>query len=133
MSDPSHTLLLLEDEPVVLMDLADAAEDHGCVAHLATNVAQAMARLDSCAADIDVAILDVSLGADETCLPVAHRLDAFGIPYLLYTGDLDRHDEKVRELNAQIIAKPTACEEVVAAAIAFAGPRDGRAANTAAR
>lgn len=112
-----YTFLLLEDEPVVLMDLADAAEDRGCTTHLASSASAAIKVLKDHGGEIDVAVLDVSLGADDTCLPVAHQLDALRIPYLIYTGDLDRHDEQVRELEADIIAKPTPADRVIAAAI----------------
>ena len=111
-------ILLLEDEPLILMDLEFAATDLGCTVHTAHSCKAAMELL--AASRFDVAILDVSLGGKTTCLPVAQRLEELGTPYLLHTGDLDRHDEHVRKLEAKLIAKPAAAGKVVAAAIELA-------------
>lgn len=111
------TILLLEDEPIILMDLEFAAEDHGCDAVSASSCAGALERLATFD-EIDVAVLDVSLAGLETCLPVAEELGRRGIPYLLHSGDLDRHDDTIRQLDAELIAKPASAEDVIAAAIA---------------
>ncbi|MEE4207600.1 MAG: response regulator [Erythrobacter sp.] len=111
------TILLLEDEPIILMDLEFAAEDHGCRAVPVSNCAGALERLATLG-EVDVAVLDVSLQGGETCLPVAEELGRLGIPYLLHSGDLDRHDEQIRRLGAELIAKPASADEVIAAAIA---------------
>lgn len=110
-------ILLLEDEPLILMDLEFAAADLGCTVHTAHSCKAAMELIDG--ARFDVAILDVSLGGKSTCFPVAKKLEELGTPYLLHTGDLNRHDEHVRELEAKLIAKPAAASKVVAAAIAL--------------
>jgi DNA-binding NtrC family response regulator len=110
------TILLLEDEPLILMDLEFAAEEAGCLPLCASAVSQALRMLGS-DRRIDVAILDVSLKDDETCLPVAHALQERGIPFLLHSGDLDRTDEKVRELDAVLIAKPASADRVVETAL----------------
>ncbi len=116
----AHTILLLEDEPLILMDLEFATQDFGCSALLAASAAQALALLEDHKHALTVAVLDVSLGAGATCFPVAKELDRLGIPFILHSGDLDRHDERVRELDAELIAKPAPAEEVIAAAIAYA-------------
>jgi CheY-like chemotaxis protein len=109
-------ILLLEDEPIILMDLEFAAEDLGCDAVPASNCAGALERLATLGG-VDVAVLDVSLAGGETCLPVAEELGRLGIPYLLHSGDLDRHDERIRRLDADLIAKPASADDVIAAAI----------------
>lgn len=111
------SILLLEDEPIILMDLEFAAEDYGCDAVPASSCAGALERLATLG-EVDVAVLDVSLAGGETCLPVAEELGRRGIPYLLHSGDLDRHDETIRQLDADLIAKPASAETVIAAAIA---------------
>lgn len=122
--NPAYTVLLLEDEPLILMDLEMAVEDRGCRALTSSTIDQALqfiAEPDK----IDVAILDVSLGGGYTCMPVARELKSRGIPFILHSGDLDRHEERVRTLDAPLIAKPAMAEKVVAAAIAFgAGGED---------
>lgn len=113
------TILLLEDEPLILMDLEFAAEEAGCAALCASAVAPAIAHIER-GEPVDVAILDVSLKDNETCLPVARALQQRGIPFLLHSGDLDRKDETVRDLDAVLIAKPASANRVIEAALNLA-------------
>lgn len=119
------TLLLLEDEPLILMDLEFAAEDCGCTALCAQNGRAALDLLEQHSDKVDVAILDVSLAEGETCFPVAHQLQRLGIPYVLHSGDLDRHNERIRTLEAARIAKPAPVEMVIATAIEQVSPPNG--------
>lgn len=114
----AHTILLLEDEPLILMDLEFAAQDFGCEALLASNAQEALGLVGEHAARLSVAVLDVSLGEGTTCFPVAQELERLAIPFILHSGDLDRHDEKIRTLDAQLIAKPASSDAVIAAALA---------------
>ena len=109
-------ILLVEDEPLILLDLEFAVEDAGSAFASAGCVAQALDHLDN-VSEIDVAILDVSLSRGETCAPIAEELKKRGIPFILHSGDLDRRDETIRSLGARLIAKPAISERVVAAAI----------------
>lgn len=116
-------ILMLEDEPLILMDLEFAAEDLGCQPLCASSVADAKAILEGPEA-VDVAVLDVTLKDGETCVPIARELQRRGIPFLLHSGDLDRHDETVRALGAELVAKPASAERVIARAMSFAQDRD---------
>ena len=111
----NYSILLLEDEPLILMDLEMAAEDRGCAVLSAASCKGALEIIES-GAVISVAILDVSLGQGETCFPVASELARRHIPFILHSGDLDRHDEMIREIGAELIAKPAPADKVVAAA-----------------
>ena len=122
MTGPSKTILLLEDEPLILMDLEYAAEDVGLRSLTASDVKSALQLLAS--DPPDCAILDVSLKAGETCLPVAEELDRQGIPYIIHSGDLDRQDERIRSLNAPRAAKPCPSDKVVRMALDHAGLSD---------
>jgi DNA-binding response OmpR family regulator len=115
-------ILMLEDEPLILMDLEFAAEDAGARPLCASSVREALSILQ--AETVDSAILDVTLKDGETCVPVARALDERGIPYLLHSGDLDRHDETVRGLRAELVAKPASAAGVIARALRYA-ERDG--------
>ena len=126
----SYSILILEDEPLILMDLEFAAEDRGCEPHVASGVKSALDIIES--GQLDVAILDVSLGRGTTCFPVAQELRRREIPFILHSGDLDRHNEKVRELDAPLIAKPAAADKVIAAAIVCAEGEDADAVKIAA-
>lgn len=114
----SYTILLLDDEPMILMDLQFAGEDRGCRMLTATTCAEAHAILKR-EPRIDVAILDVSLADDCTCAPVAMDLKGRGIPFILHSGDYVRGGERVTMLKAPIISKPVASDKVIAAAIAY--------------
>lgn len=127
-----RTILILEDEPLILMDLEFAAQDQGCEALTALCQDDALAFVAERAAHISVAVLDVSLGAGNTCLPVARELDRLGIPYILHSGDLDRHDETLRELDATLIAKPACAVSVVEAALSLASSSSDEAERHAA-
>lgn len=116
----SCTILLLDDEPLILMDLECAAEDEGCRSLCATSTGQALAMLSG-AHHIDVAVLDVTLQNGETCVPVARELERLRIPYLLHSGDLDRHDETVRALGSELIAKPACSARVIRRAMSYLG------------
>jgi DNA-binding response OmpR family regulator len=118
MSGVPH-ILLLEDEVLILMDLEMAAEELGCRVSSAVSVDEALALLDEHSTDIDVAVLDVTLGAASTCFPVARQLDRLDIPYLLHSGDLNRHNERIRQLDAALIAKPAPSSDVMGAALAM--------------
>jgi CheY-like chemotaxis protein len=118
--NPFAHVLLLEDEPMILMDLQFAAEDCGCAALSATSVGEALRLLEGEHA-VCVGVLDVNLGGGETCVPVARELERRGIPYILHSGDLDRQDETVRSLGARLIPKPSNAQHVISTAISYGG------------
>ncbi len=113
----SQTLLLLEDEPLILMDLEFAAEDCGCNVLCAATTKSALDIIEQHGDNIDAAVLDVSLADGHTCFPVAHQLKRLGIPFILHSGDLDRHNERIRTLEAARISKPAPVEMVIATAL----------------
>ena len=115
--DPSPTspirVLVVEDEPLVLMDMEFYLSDAGFEVLTARSCDQGN---DVLSARVpDVAVLDVNLGRGETCEPLARRLADVGVPFLLHTGDLERRGEMVVGLNAPIIAKPSLPDDVIAA------------------
>lgn len=116
----SYTILLLEDEPLILMDLEHAVQDRGCTALITSSASEALKIVEAHSDELTVAVLDVSLGESRTCFAVAQELDKRSIPFILHSGDLDRHDEKIRELDAELVAKPAPADKVIAAALAYA-------------
>lgn len=113
-SEPCH-VLVLDDEPLILLDLEFAVEDAGCKPLTALDLVEALSIVQNNA--ISAAILDVSLGRGQTCEQVARTLAEMGIPYVLHTGDLDRMDEAVRQLGGTLVPKPTPAAVVVARAL----------------
>lgn len=112
-------ILLLDDEPLILMDLEFAAEDQGCNPVTATNVREALEHIEA-TGGVSCAVLDVTLRDGETCMPVARELERRHIPYLLHSGDLNRQEGTLAALNAQLIAKPACSRRVVETALSLA-------------
>jgi DNA-binding NtrC family response regulator len=92
--------LVLDDEPLILLDLECAVADAGCVPLTALEP-EALEILDI--ERVCAAILDVSLGQGKTCEPVARALAARGVPYVLHTGDVERLDMAVRDLGGILV------------------------------
>lgn len=83
MSTP-RTVLIVEDEPLISMMLEDFLEALGHkVIAAADSVAEALGWVDK--GGFDLAILDVNLKG-ENVWPVATRLSASGVPFVLATG-----------------------------------------------
>ena len=76
------SVLLVEDEFLILLDLEDVLAEAGARVTTATSVAEAHEALG---ARFDVAVLDVRL-PDGEVFPVAHRLAAQGVPLVFHSG-----------------------------------------------
>ena len=84
MTSPAR-ILVVEDEPLIAMMLEDFLDLLGrTVTGTADSVAAAIAAVDQ--GGIDAVILDVHLRAGEKSWPVADKLAAAGIPFVLATG-----------------------------------------------
>lgn len=116
-------VLVLEDEPLILMELCFALEDHGADPVSANTVAKALSALEDSAPD--AAILDVNLGRGTTCEPVAKALRARGIPFLIHSGDLVRQGELISRIDAEVIPKPADSADVVERALMLADRAPG--------
>ena len=78
-------VLVVEDESIVAMLLEDVLADCGCeMVGPATNVAEALRLIDG--GGLDLALLDVNLGAGATSFPVAEALKARSVPFVFVTG-----------------------------------------------
>lgn len=79
-----HSILIIEDEPLIAMMLEDFIESLGhSPMGTADNIDDALECVER--GGFDLVILDVNLGARE-CWPVADRLAAQSIPFILATG-----------------------------------------------
>jgi DNA-binding response OmpR family regulator len=77
-------VLVVEDEPLVAMDLQDVLRDAGCtVVGPALSLKQGMRLIEEEA--VDGAVLDVNLG-DEMVFPLADVLAERSIPFVYVTG-----------------------------------------------
>lgn len=95
-----HAVLLVEDEPLILMDIQQALQEEGARVIPASTVQEAR---DMLAAErITAAILDYRLqdgAADDICRELTERQ----IPFVIYTGDPDVKDACK---NFDIVSKP---------------------------
>lgn len=110
LSGAPPIVLVLEDEPLIAMDLQFAFEDHGVDVHVAASCGEACGLLETL--DFDGAVLDVNLGRGETCERVAAVLRSRGVPFVLHTGDLNRQGEAIARLDAVVVPKPTPATQV---------------------
>ena len=78
-------IMIVEDEPLLAMLLEESLRElgHEVVASAAT-VEQGLAELDS--VEIDMALLDFTLGDEGDAVPIALRLRDRGLPFAYLTG-----------------------------------------------
>lgn len=97
------TILVVEDEVLIAMDINESLEEAGARVIYGRNLRQGLERVEQ---PIDVALLDVSLGHSETCLPIVERLRARGVPFVLHSGDVQRLGETITNIGAPVLEKP---------------------------
>jgi DNA-binding response OmpR family regulator len=78
-----HSILIVEDELLVAMDIADAFESVGAVTTMATTLQQALILVES--EDLKAAVVDHILGPEDSS-PLCARLNERSLPFLIYTG-----------------------------------------------
>lgn len=107
-------VLLVEDEPLVALDIEMALEDAGALVHgPAPSVAIAHSLLDD-DWPIDVAILDVNL-QDSDVYPVAERLQRAGVPFVFHTGHASRSELARRFPGCIVCRKPVPTDTLLEA------------------
>jgi DNA-binding response OmpR family regulator len=107
----SSTILIVEDEPLIALDLHAALREAGAGLIAATTTPEALLLIRR--NEIAAAIVDVALSAGD-CREVCQALFHRSIPFLFYTGH--RHAAVLKEWpEAMILDKPQRLEDVVAA------------------
>ncbi|MGJ4931790.1 PAS domain S-box protein [Bradyrhizobium sp. HKCCYLS2038] len=105
-------VLVLEDEPLIAMDVAAALSDAGwSVIGPASTVAQALALLRTIGCD--AAVLDTNIGA-ETAEPVAAELVRSGTPFITVSGYSHEQQPEIMK-KGLVMSKPVERERLVAA------------------
>lgn len=107
------TILLVEDELLISMDISDALHDVGAIVHACMSVTQALASLGEM--NFSAAVIDYRLGdgdAGELC----QRLTDLGVPFVIYSGYREV-DEVCRKWG--VIPKPASPQALIARVIAL--------------
>ncbi|HET9510733.1 MAG TPA: response regulator [Sphingomonas sp.] len=111
----ADTVLLVEDELLIALDLQATIEDAGfAVEGPCMTVEEAQDAIDRCSGGLVAALLDVRL-ADGTVFPAADRLYADGVPIIFHSGHADTSDLRARYPTATICPKPSAPSSLAAA------------------
>ena len=96
-------ILLVEDDPLICLDLETSLVEFGAIVTAASNVNKALEALD--AAAFDFAVLDFELGV-QTSEPIAKAAQAHSVPFLYLSG-YSEHDERfARWPGVRVLAKP---------------------------
>jgi DNA-binding response OmpR family regulator len=104
-----HSVLVVEDEPLIALDIADAMRTAGATVLTAQRVADGL-RL-SCHPGLSAAVVDFGL-SDGEGTELCKLLNERGVPFVLYTGFADV-DQNVRP--GIVIRKPATPYQLVTA------------------
>jgi DNA-binding NtrC family response regulator len=103
------SILVVEDEPLIALDISQAFEAVGAHLTITNTLRHAMLLIEH--DGLSAAILDHALGDGETSLLHA-RLEARGIPFMIYSGYSRRPDTPAAVPH---ITKPASHEQLMAA------------------
>jgi DNA-binding response OmpR family regulator len=106
------TVLLVEDNPMIAMDIEDILHEHGIEkVRLATTLEDADHHLTDA---IDLAVLDFTLGS-ETTENLALRMQTLGIPFVFVSGFAEKLSMQQALKDTPIVVKPFQPEDLMAA------------------
>jgi DNA-binding response OmpR family regulator len=106
-------LLLVEDDPLIALDIADTLRAAGARVFSAASVREALAMLDGLS--LSAAVIDYRLG-DGTADDLCERLTEMGIPFVIYSGCIEIEGACNKW---GIISKPAAPATLVAMVVAL--------------
>ena len=109
---PSPSILIVEDEILVAMNLCMAFEDDGMqIVGPARTLSEALNFLAS-ETWIDAAVLDVDLSGHEV-FPVADQLQTQGVPFIFHTGHETQLNLNLKYPSAEVFSKPSSPDQLV--------------------
>lgn len=107
----NKSVLIVEDEPFIAFDLADAMTDAGAtVMGPALTMREAGDALDG--ATPNMACLDINIGAD-LIWPIAQRLRDDGVPFVFVSAQSKQSDLPAPFGGYQCIAKPASQADLI--------------------
>lgn len=104
-------VLILDDELIIAMALADDLEDEGFeIVGPFNTLEKAVAAVDE--QEPDGALLDVNLGRGRTSFDLAEKLENRGVPFAFVTGYSETNSIAAEFSNAPVLGKPVRPDEV---------------------
>jgi CheY-like chemotaxis protein len=97
-----RSILIVEDEPLVALDVRAALTAAGASVVSAADCREALRLVDS--TGLSAAILDIDLGPGGDCSEVCERLSEQRIPFLFFTGEV-RPDILLKWPDAPVLTK----------------------------
>lgn len=102
-----RSVLIVENEPLIALELKELFEAEGANVHVASTVTDASRLIKQ--TTLSAAVLDFSLIGGDTA-QICRTLRAYSVPFMYYTG-LDGLDEK--SLAAPILIKPASAVALI--------------------
>lgn len=108
-----RTILLVEDELLIAMDIEAALEDRGFrVRGPIMRVSDGLLIADDPNEKFDAAILDINLRGEDV-YPIAEKLKSRGVPFLFHTGHGEANTLEARFGNIPVCNKPVHTQRLV--------------------
>ena len=107
------TVLIVEDELLIALDIQVALEDAGAKTLVVGSVREGLALIDGLDGVPDAAVLDVRLGAEEV-FPVADVLATKEVPIVFHSGHARAIDLAKHYPRASVLPKPAPPERLIA-------------------
>jgi DNA-binding response OmpR family regulator len=104
-----HTVLVVEDEPLIALDIVDAIRSAGAVVLTAHGIADGL--LLATHPDLSAAVLDLGL-SDGIGTQLCEALNQRQVPFVLHSGYADMHDVC---RSGIVVPKPAAPYQIVVA------------------
>jgi DNA-binding response OmpR family regulator len=108
-----RTILIVEDEPLIALDIATTIQTAGAVTLPARSLSEAMRLVEN--SELSAAVLDFGLG-DGHADPVCSRLNERGIPFILHSGYAHAGDAC---RGGTVISKPANPKVLIEAIVAL--------------
>ena len=102
-------ILLVEDDPLIRLDLEASLSELGAVVTAAADVRKALTAIET--STLDFAVLDFELGA-ETSEPIAQAVQARKIPFLYLSGYSEYDQRFTRWPDIRVLAKPLSAARI---------------------
>jgi DNA-binding response OmpR family regulator len=101
-----RTVLIVEDEPLIALDVAEEVSAHGASPVIANTACDALAALSR--SKFAAAIVDHRLGHEDAS-EVIRRLEKLQIPFVIHSG----YDEVGASTNAPVVQKPAIRQHLI--------------------